>query len=375
MKKLTNEILDERLKERNIKRIDNFINTQIKIHFQCLIHNCQYLWMALPSSILSGKGCPKCGGHLKLNNDAVDDRLKERNIKRIDNYINKDTTIYFQCLICECIWKCRPNDPWRGHGCPKCAGLLKINIEMIDELLKDRSIKRIGQITNSKTKTEFQCLEPRCNYIWLATPSNILHNQTGCPKCARSSLKLTNEIVDNRLLSKNIRRIDNYCGANNKINFQCMNDICNFIWSVQPSHILNNNVGCPNCFIYKNEKLVGKILKDNQINYEPQKLIKNIVFSENNRMCVDFYLSKINTIIEYNGEQHYRPICFGGIEFARAELNFIKQQKRDQCLQQICDDNNIKLIWIDGRQYKNSKLKQYLLDKIIPDIILKIGIV
>jgi len=71
-------------------------------------------------------------------------------------------------------------------------------------------------------------------------------------------------------------------------------------------------------------------------------------------------------ILEYNGDQHYRPVKFGGISIERANLNFAKQQVRDKSIEAFCDDNKIKLIWIDGRKYKDKKLERYIQDELIP---------
>jgi very-short-patch-repair endonuclease len=81
---------------------------------------------------------------------------------------------------------------------------------------------------------------------------------------------------------------------------------------------------------------------------------------------VDFYFPDKNIIIEYNGHQHYQPVRFGGISLESAEINFIRQQYRDKYLQNFCDQNNITLIWIDGRTYTYKKLESYIIETIIP---------
>jgi very-short-patch-repair endonuclease len=83
-------------------------------------------------------------------------------------------------------------------------------------------------------------------------------------------------------------------------------------------------------------------------------------------LFVDFYVKDKNIIIEYNGDQHYEPVCFGGISVKESKQNFIKQQERDKYIEQFCINNSIKLIWIDGRKYKDNKLKKYLIEEIIP---------
>ena len=108
-------------------------------------------------------------------------------------------------------------------------------------------------------------------------------------------------------------------------------------------------------------------MKSNNITVQREKVIKNIIPNVTKNLRVDFYLPLANTIIEYNGGQHYEPIVyFGSNSITEAQEKFQKQQDRDSYLQQICNDNNIKLIWIDGREYKNSKLEKYIMENIIP---------
>ena len=77
MKKLTNIIVDEKLSDRNIKRIDNYTGNHIKINWICLI--CNYTWAAMPYAILNSKtGCPKCANKVKLTNEIIDQRFESR---------------------------------------------------------------------------------------------------------------------------------------------------------------------------------------------------------------------------------------------------------------------------------------------------------
>lgn len=87
------------------------------------------------------------------------------------------------------------------------------------------------------------------------------------------------------------------------------------------------------------EMYIESILKENKITYIPQYTFdecKNIF-----KLPFDFYLPDINTCIEYDGEQHFRPIDFFG-----GEDGFNKRQKNDNIKTQYCIDNNIRLIRI-----------------------------
>ena len=100
--------------------------------------------------------------------------------------------------------------------------------------------------------------------------------------------------------------------------------------------------GCPRCNSSKGEQLIKTFLINNNIIYQEQfKIEVPINIRERGYCKVDFFLPDYNCIIEYNGEQHYKPIeRFGG------QLKFEKQQIRDSYIKNYCKDNNISFIEI-----------------------------
>jgi hypothetical protein len=301
MNKLSIELVDQRLFDRNIKRINDYPNNRTKITFQCLIQECQYIWQTTTNHILNGgTGCPKCSGYLKLTNEIIDGRLRHRNIQRVSDYVKVQLKVKFLCLIdnCGCIWEALTDSVLRGSGCPRCNKNEKLTDERIDELLQNRNIKRVDNCINARHPIKFQCLLTDCQNVWKASPYAVLNSETGCPRCS----------------------------------------------------------------LRKNEKMVFHTLTINGIFFEAQRIFRD----KNGKVCVDFYLSEMNTIIEYNGAQHYQPVRFGGISQDRADMNFTHQQVRDERLRQFCKINDINLICIDGREYSNSKLEDYLIKHIIP---------
>lgn len=369
--KLNDIIVDQKLVEnnRNIKRLENYGGNKFKIKWQCLVENCNYIWKAAPNDVLnSNTGCPECAGTLLLSNEIVDRRLLGRSLKRIDNYIDINTRIKFECLIPDChhIWHARPNNIlYSMSGCPECASVKLTNM-IVDEKLTNRSIKRLEDYIDNKYPIKWQCLVEDCKYEWSAASTDILNHMTGCPKCAKS-LKLDNEMVDKRLIGRNIKRLGECIGGEFHIKWQCLIPNCNYIWEATPTNILNySKTGCPNCAHGKNERIVYEIMKQNNIIFNRHHDIRKTIKNENRLLYVDFYIPNQNIIIEYNGVQHYQPVRFGGISQERAQINFIKQQERDKYLQQFCINNNIQLIWVDGRKYINDKLKTHIIEHIIP---------
>ena len=99
----------------------------------------------------------------------------------------------------------------------------------------------------------------------------------------------------------------------------------------------------PNIKIKKQKTIVGPIVLDGEI--------------IQTRVCIDFYFVKDNKeyYVEYNGRQHYESVKrFGG------KKAFTKRQKRDEWVRRYCRDNNYILIEIDGREFINEGIKEYL---------------
>ena len=59
-----------------------------------------------------------------------------------------------------------------------------------------------------------------------------------------------------------------------------------------------------------------------------------------------FYVDKKLCLIEFDGEQHYRPVAFGNMTDEQAKQQFETNKKRDEIKNTYCEQNKIKLIRI-----------------------------
>jgi very-short-patch-repair endonuclease len=104
------------------------------------------------------------------------------------------------------------------------------------------------------------------------------------------------------------------------------------------SHILQRN-GCPSCNEPRGEKEIDKFLKKNNITYDRQHKFndcKNI-----RELPFDFYIPSMRCLIEFDGEQHFRPVKFFGGQEAYESLKINDKIKSD-----YCEENYINLIRI-----------------------------
>ena len=114
--------------------------------------------------------------------------------------------------------------------------------------------------------------------------------------------------------------------------------------------------GCPKCYQSKGEKFITNWLINNNIKFKSQyKINIDPEINQSGNAFIDFYLPDHNVFIEYNGEQHYiAKERFGG------EIEFNRQQKRDEYVKTYCNKNNIKLIEIKYNENINNKLDNEL---------------
>ena len=112
-----------------------------------------------------------------------------RGIKLVGEYTNTYTKTIFECAHMH-QWKSTPRNVKSGRGCPVCAIEARPTIASLFRLTKsdiesrlvadDRGIKIIGEYTNSKTKTTFECTH---GHQWMAQPNSIMSGR-GCTICS-----------------------------------------------------------------------------------------------------------------------------------------------------------------------------------------------
>lgn len=117
VKKITKDIVNERLSSRNIELIGDYTNRRMKSLFKC---SESHVWEAVVGSVIYGGGCPYCSNKVPLTKDIVNTRVSARNIKLIGDYINNSSKTLFRCDEGH-EWNASPHHIMEGSGCPSCA--------------------------------------------------------------------------------------------------------------------------------------------------------------------------------------------------------------------------------------------------------------
>lgn len=115
---------------------------------------------------------------------------------------------------------------------------------------------------------------------------------------------------------------------------------------------------CPMDVESSGEKLVRVYLENMGVKFIMYHRIKEC-FSMINKRCYtlpfDFYLPDYNLLIEYDGEQHFKPVDIWG-----GEQGFARQQILDGIKNKFASDHKIKLIRVPYTVKKTEQLEKYL---------------
>ena len=283
----------------------------------------------------------------KTHEEYVQELLaKNPNVLVAEKYINMDTPTLHYCTSHDEYWKTTPYRALQGVGCKECKKekfrqtRCKTQQQYIKEVETiNTNIIVVGQYIDAKTPIKHYCKTH--DIFWDTLPDNILHG-CGCVECGKDKIGNKNKKSHNEYITElekinpNVEVMEEYIDANTAILHMCKID--GHKWYARPGNILFGK-GCPQCNESHGEKQIRQWLDNHYIKYITQKTFDDC---KNRRVLpFDFYISDYNLCIEYDGEQHYRPVDFFG-----GDERFQQCQYHDTIKTKYCKDNNIHLLRI-----------------------------
>lgn len=281
--------------------------------------------------------------------------------------VNSSKSIVFRCRKHNTLTQQRSlaNIRCSKTPCLECNRIIQSTItrQDVNSILKhpkfdEEKIEILGEYVGSEKK--ILCICNYCNHQWYVTP-NKLKQGRGCPMCANQtrSVKPLSE-AKNDLAQKypTIKIVGNYINTHTPADFKCL--ACDTIWTTTFQSIYYGNSGCPLCNSTYGEYVVAVYLNNNNIKYLRQFTFSDCRFQ--NPLRFDFYLPDHNTVIEYQGEQHYYPVKFNA-EWNDQELQrqFQYTQTRDDIKRNYCKEQGINMVEIP--YWDKNNIGKYL-DKI-----------
>jgi hypothetical protein len=200
-------------------------------------------------------------------------------------------------------------------------------------------------------------------HVW-DTKFNVVKNGRWCPYCV-GQIKHTIEDAINiahknggECLSKE------YIGANEKLQWMCENK---HTWFAIFTSVRRGS-WCPTCMSSKKQCLLHDIIKniltDKDILSRYRKL-ECLKLSQYKYMEIDIWVPELKLAIEYDGEQHFRPVRFGGMSEEDANDNFIKQRERDSTKDNLIKQNMQEVAYFIRFRYDEELSKEYVMNKLI----------
>lgn len=344
--------------------VTNFKNSSSKVNIKCYKHG---IFKQTARQHYTGCGCPKCG-YIKVSKDlsiSLTDFIYRSNLVHNNKYSyslsiykGMQNTLYIICHEHGGFWQ-TPETHLKGCGCPKCSGCHKSSTK---EFIKKAIVKQgnkydysLVEYINSHTKVKIACLK---HGVFNQTPNSHLMG-CGCPQCKTDLFILNNpKNKDTKKFIEQAKKVHGnfydytytvYERDNQKITISCQKH--GYFLQTPNTHL--SGCGCPHCKNSTGEVKIRNILKSYNKAFKQQQKFKDC--KDKMQLPFDFYLSDINVLIEYDGEQHFKPIkIFGGLK------SFDVLKKHDKIKEIFCAKNNIALIRISYKDNIEKKLKEVL---------------
>jgi len=318
----------------------DYINAKIKVKIICPEHG---EFEKIPDDMLYSKqGCPYCNNKKTSNNMFIEKSKILFGENKYDyslvNFVNNNSKIK---LICpeHGEFETLPNNHLSGKdGCPKCNGRYITTDDFIKkakEIHIDKYDYSLVKYINNHTKVKIIC--PK-HGIFEQKPSD--HNLgCGCPNC---QIYILDDFIKDAIKKHNNKydySLVDYINSQTKVKIICPKH--GTFEQTPNNHKLG--CGCPYCNESKGENKISKILDENNIDYNRQHKFDDC--KNKKRLPFDFYLSKLNMCIEYDGKQHFEPISYWGGDAA-----FEKIKINDNIKNIYCKNNDIKLLRISYKE-------------------------
>lgn len=350
MSKITYDEFIKRLKESTdtIIPVSEYTGWSKPIRYRCL--TCGHEWDAKEARYQATKyGCLECAkkerkAHMTM---LAKQRLKteeqfraelaekQPNLIPNDTYKGVKTKYHCICKIHNCdVYKTPDKYIYRNQGCQLCSiesnkCATRYTHESFVEKLqsKNPNIKMLSKYKNVNSHIDVEC--KICGHKWSPIAESLIYeNNCGCPKCAGNAIKDNDTFKEE--LSKThqeLKLLSPYIRSNKKVHMLCTD--CNTEFWITPNK-LQQGQHCPYCKLSHGEHAIRNILTNLNVSFEMQKRFDDLRGIGNKKLSYDFYLPNHNLLIEYQGEQHDRPVVFVGTTKEIAEKSFKRQMEHDR---------------------------------------------
>jgi len=319
--------------------------------------------------------CPKCSGRIMSREHS----LGFKNPHLADEWDPSNRCSIFEvrpssrekfnwtCKICNYKWQISADVRNRGRGCPQCAKTSQKesqSLSDIDFLYRAREIHgnkySYDNYNGYSNKIEITCLKHGKFY---QTPRSHISQKAGCLQCGIEE-NATNNVIPFDVAVSRLREVhgdkyeyfdDGYegTGSSKKIGLICKIHGKSFI--DYKGH--RSGWECRKCVLEstmsRGERIIKELIDEHGIKYIQEYSIQPIIHPH--KLRFDFYLPKLNILIEFDGIQHFK-------EWKLSNDSLLERQFRDLAKDHYCLINKISLIRIP---YTQEDIKKFLSEHMV----------
>ena len=285
-------------------------------------------------------------------------------------------------------WRCSEGHTWsapfcriknNGTWCPECANNIKFTIDEVSKKVSEYGYKLLSKTyINNRIPILVIC---KNGHKWSVRLDGIINKNANCPECDKEKMRLKyafsyNYISEEISKRNGILLSTEYVNARTPLELQCL--VCGNVWKNRYDNIRNGQ-WCPVCNFSKSQKGLLKALKTLfpifcvESNYRKFDWLKNN--KTGRRLEIDIFIyntdKSFTLAIEYDGEQHFGPVRFGGATKQIAKRNFIKQQERDKLKNKLIASKQDEIKFFIRFNYKDNLDIKSVKKKLITNGIIK----
>lgn len=194
-KTLSQEEFEEQVYANNksVKIISKYTATHDKVTCECL--TCGRIYEATASNVARGARCIVCervrlSAEHKLTNDEFLQRI-DNNIITHNEYDGVKTQMKCECKICGNTWETGAQSLMRGHGCPNCARLARMDLTLSEEeRVANRQYPEYNEFINNVFKRDNGVCQLTFN-----SGNVVVHHLNGYNWCVEGRTDINNAIT------------------------------------------------------------------------------------------------------------------------------------------------------------------------------------
>ena len=210
--------------------------------------------------------------------------------------------------------------------------------------------KGVEQITSTTSLVNVHCPNP--DHEWHPMRVDLILQGCKCRECAgrHQSVEQRRDKFLQRAAERygatlfDLSRVPGqYVNNDTRVEVRCLRH--DYWYSVTPDTFLRKSGGCPICNTSQGEMEIQLWLTAHGVSFEREP-----IWQHHNPRChreyikPDFYLEHQQTVIEYNGIQHYEAVAH--FKKDKPHWTLADQQERDRTLRDLCRERHLRLLEI-----------------------------